>query len=87
MGRLAKLPLFMDLTGRRAIVAGGSPGAAWKAELLASAGAAVEVYASDPSEEMTRLAARGTDAGSLTLHDRPWSVDVFAGAAFALCDA
>ncbi|BBE72457.1 siroheme synthase CysG [Oharaeibacter diazotrophicus] len=87
MGPLAKLPVFLDLHGRRAVVAGGSAGAAWKAELLAAAGAAVDVYAAEPSDEMERLVARGAEAGSLTLHRRPWSVDVLTGAAFALIDA
>ncbi len=31
---LAKLPVFWALEGKRAIVAGGSDAAAWKAELL-----------------------------------------------------
>ncbi len=87
MGRLSKLPLFMDLAGRRVVVAGGSPGAAWKAELLAAAGADVEVFAPEPSEEMRHLAARGAEAGSIALRVRPWALDVFPGAAFALCDA
>lgn len=88
MGRLAKLPVFMDLEGRRAIVAGGGAGAAWKAELLASAGADVEIYAAEPSEEMLQLVARGAEAGSLQLHRRPWALDVFdPKPAFALCDA
>ncbi len=87
MGPLAKLPLFLELNGRRVVVAGGSAGAAWKAELLAACGAAVEIYAEDPDEEMARLVERGVEVGSLTLHRRPWSVDIFAGAAFALADA
>jgi uroporphyrin-III C-methyltransferase/precorrin-2 dehydrogenase/sirohydrochlorin ferrochelatase len=87
MGRLAKLPVFLDLQGKRVVVAGGSAGAAWKAELLAAAGGAVEVYAAEPSEEMRQLVERGAEAGSLTLHERPWSVDVLPFAAFALCDA
>ncbi|WP_075217712.1 siroheme synthase CysG [Mongoliimonas terrestris] len=87
MGRLAKLPLFMDLTAKRVVVAGGTAGAAWKAELLAAAGADVAVYAAHPSDEMLALAVRGTEAGSVTLHRRPWSTDVVAHAAFALCDA
>lgn len=41
IGALAKLPVFLDLQGRRAVVAGDTPGAAWKAELLAAAGAEV----------------------------------------------
>lgn len=38
---LAKLPVFLDLQGKRAVVVGDTPGAAWKAELLAAAGADV----------------------------------------------
>jgi uroporphyrin-III C-methyltransferase/precorrin-2 dehydrogenase/sirohydrochlorin ferrochelatase len=87
MGPLAKLPVFMDLAQKRVVVAGGSAGAAWKAELLAAAGADVAIYAANPSEELRHLLARGTEAGSLTLHERPWSLDVVAPAAFALCDA
>ena len=43
MGDLATLPVFFDLSGKRVIMAGGSDAAAWKAELLAAAGAAVTV--------------------------------------------
>lgn len=88
MGRLAKLPLFMDLDGKRVIVAGGEAGAAWKAELLAAAGADVDVYAPHPSEEMEALVARGVEGGSVHLHVRPWALDAFEPRpAFALCDA
>ena len=38
---LPNLPLFHQLKGRKAVVAGTSDGAAWKAELLAAAGADV----------------------------------------------
>lgn len=38
---LANLPLFHKLEGRKAVVVGSSEGAAWKAELLESAGAKV----------------------------------------------
>ncbi len=48
LGALAKLPVFFDLRGKRVILAGSSNGAAWKAELLASAGAHVEIYAVEP---------------------------------------
>ena len=57
MEALARLPVFFALGGKRAIVAGGSPAAAWKAELLAAAGACVDVYAADPCEELARLRA------------------------------
>ena len=48
MAPLAQLPLFVALDGRRALVAGGTPAAAWKAELLSAAGASVDVYAPAP---------------------------------------
>lgn len=41
IGQLSKLPVFLDLQGKRAIVVGDTPGADWKAELLAAAGAEV----------------------------------------------
>src|SRR5215207_9613141 len=58
MAPLARLPVFFALEGKRAVVAGGNAGAAWKAELLASAGASVEVFAAEVSDEMVALAAR-----------------------------
>ncbi len=87
LGALAKLPVFFDLAGRRCVLAGGSAGAAWKAELIAAAGADVHVYATDVGPEMRALAERGAAAGRIILHDRPWSCDVFAGAAIAVADA
>ncbi|WP_289628828.1 NAD(P)-dependent oxidoreductase, partial [Escherichia coli] len=75
MAPLSVLPVFLKLGGRRVIVAGGDAAAAWKAELLAAAGAEVAVYATDPADELTALAA-GCLTGSVTLHRRPWTVDV-----------
>ena len=57
MGALARLPVFFALEGKRAVLAGGSQAAAWKAELLSAAGAHVEVYAEDFCDEMVALAA------------------------------
>ena len=51
MAALARLPVFFALEGKRVVVAGGSPAAAWKAELLSAAGAQVEVYATDISDD------------------------------------
>ncbi|MEO1265718.1 MAG: NAD(P)-dependent oxidoreductase, partial [Pseudomonadota bacterium] len=45
MGALAKLPVFFELTAKRVVMAGGTAAAAWKAELLAAAGASVHIYA------------------------------------------
>ena len=86
LGALAKLPVFFDLRGKRAIVAGGSAGAAWKAELLAAAGADVVVFAAAPGEDMRAIVARGAADGSLALHEHDWTADVFAGAAIAVGD-
>jgi uroporphyrin-III C-methyltransferase/precorrin-2 dehydrogenase/sirohydrochlorin ferrochelatase len=83
---LAKLPVFLDLAGKRAVVAGGSAAAAWKAELLAAAGAHVEIYASEIDSEMAALLERGCASGTMCRYPRPWSVDVLAGASIALAD-
>ncbi|MBL0406944.1 uroporphyrinogen-III C-methyltransferase [Microvirga aerilata] len=86
LGYLAKLPVFFDLRGRRAVLIGGSPGAAWKAELLAAAGAHVDVYAREVGVEMEALLARGAADGFLALHRRGWTPDVLDGAALAVGD-
>ena len=88
MGPLASLPVFFDLQGRRAVMAGGSAGAAWKAELLAAAGAKVDLYAplADLDPEMAELLAAPRVAGAIRHHDRPWSPDVLPGAALAVAD-
>ena len=81
MSALAKLPIFLNLQGRRAVLAGGTAAACWKAELLEAAGAIVHVYALDLSPEMAeRISPR------VIHHARPWATDVFAGAAIALAD-
>jgi uroporphyrin-III C-methyltransferase/precorrin-2 dehydrogenase/sirohydrochlorin ferrochelatase len=80
MEPLARLPVFYALTDRRAVIAGGSAAAAWKAELLAAAGAAVDVYAADLSEEMLDIAAQA----SVTIHRREIEASDFANAALAV---
>jgi uroporphyrin-III C-methyltransferase/precorrin-2 dehydrogenase/sirohydrochlorin ferrochelatase len=82
---LARLPVFLKLDGRRAVVAGGSPGAAWKAELLAAAGARVDVYAPDPCAELQSIAGAATP-GTIAIHPRPWAPGDCAGAALAIGD-
>jgi uroporphyrin-III C-methyltransferase/precorrin-2 dehydrogenase/sirohydrochlorin ferrochelatase len=86
LGRLAKLPVFFDLRRRRAVLVGGSPGAAWKAELLAAAGAHVDVYATEVCSEMEALLARGAADGVLTLHRRDWTPEILDDAALAVAD-
>ena len=58
MGRLSRLPAFFALAGKRAVVAGGGQAAAWKAELLSAAGAAVDVFSSQAGEDMRALRPR-----------------------------
>src|SRR5262245_59808538 len=83
MEALARLPIFVALKGRRALVAGGTPAAAWKAELLSAAGAAVDVYAAEICDELLALASDAPD-GAVTLHRRPWQPEDFSGAAIAV---
>ena len=81
IGPLAVLPVFFDLIGKRAVVVGGSAAAAWKAELLAAAGASVDVFAPEPGEDMLRVTA----SSSVRLVARPWREDDLA-AAIAVAD-
>ncbi|HWV51502.1 siroheme synthase CysG [Pseudorhodoplanes sp.] len=83
MEALARLPVFFALHGKRVLVAGGSAAAAWKVELLAAAGAHVDVYATDPSGEL--LAAVATpQAGSMTLHRENWQQACMHGCVLAI---
>jgi uroporphyrin-III C-methyltransferase/precorrin-2 dehydrogenase/sirohydrochlorin ferrochelatase len=84
---LAVLPVFLALTGRPVVVAGGDAGAAWKAELAAAAGAAVTVYAPQPSDALAALQARGVAAGRLAVVARAWAPADLAGAALAIYSA
>src|SRR5215218_2224443 len=87
MEPLARLPVFLALDGKRALVAGGTPAAAWKAELLSAAGAEVEAYAPEPCEELLALAANPPQ-GTIFIHRRAWTIDDIRGAAVAVgaCD-
>mgnify|MGYP004471190439 CR=1 FL=1 len=78
---LVNLPLFHRLAGRKAIVAGASEGALWKAELLAAAGAEVLVLAGDSAE-----ADRFEAMPMLTVERRGWAPDDLEGAALAVAD-
>jgi uroporphyrin-III C-methyltransferase / precorrin-2 dehydrogenase / sirohydrochlorin ferrochelatase len=83
MDALARLPVFFALAGKRAVVAGGSAAAAWKAELLSAAGAAVDVYAAAPSDEMVDIAAHAPQ-GPIAIHRRAVETVDLAGAAIAV---
>jgi uroporphyrin-III C-methyltransferase / precorrin-2 dehydrogenase / sirohydrochlorin ferrochelatase len=83
MDALARLPVFLALEGKRAVVAGGNAQAAWKAELLSAAGANVEVFAQAAADELVGL-ARSPTRGAVTIHRRHVTAQDFAGAAVAV---
>jgi uroporphyrin-III C-methyltransferase / precorrin-2 dehydrogenase / sirohydrochlorin ferrochelatase len=83
MEPLARLPIFLALDGKRAVVAGDGPAVAWKAELLSAAGAGVVVFAKCPCEELHALAAQ-PPRGAIVLQHRAWQAEDFCGAAVAV---
>jgi uroporphyrin-III C-methyltransferase/precorrin-2 dehydrogenase/sirohydrochlorin ferrochelatase len=83
MDALTRLPIFLALDGKRVVVAGGSPAAAWKAELLSASGALVEVYAADPSDELLQI-AENPPRGAIAINRRGWTADDVKGAAIAI---
>jgi uroporphyrin-III C-methyltransferase/precorrin-2 dehydrogenase/sirohydrochlorin ferrochelatase len=83
MQPLARLPVFYALSGKRVVIAGGSAAAAWKAELLSAAGAHVQVFATQVSDEMKAVAA-DTAQGPVVIAAREWTPDDLAGAAMAI---
>jgi len=83
METLARLPVFLALAGKRALVAGHGAAVAWKAELLSAAGANVEVFAAHPCEEIRALATE-TPGGAIRLHRREWQATDLANAAVAV---
>jgi uroporphyrin-III C-methyltransferase / precorrin-2 dehydrogenase / sirohydrochlorin ferrochelatase len=82
---LSTLPLFFKLEGKRVVVAGGSAGAVWKAELLAAAGGEVDIYAEEVTAEQTRQLA-DLQPQRVRLVARRWRPADLAGAALAIAD-
>ena len=85
---LAVLPVFFELTDKRVIAIGGSEPATWKIELLAAAGAHVQVLApvEDWCDELIALAESGAVAGTISLVDCHWAPSDLSGAALAVAD-
>jgi uroporphyrin-III C-methyltransferase/precorrin-2 dehydrogenase/sirohydrochlorin ferrochelatase len=79
---LASLPVFFDLKGKSVLVAGGSDGAAWKAELLAAAGAEVHVFC--PADELSEAFREQLD--QFVHHDTFWGAAYFKSFALAVGD-
>jgi uroporphyrin-III C-methyltransferase/precorrin-2 dehydrogenase/sirohydrochlorin ferrochelatase len=83
LGALAKLPIFLELDGKRVVVAGGEEAAVWKVELLAAAGAAVDVFAEQPCTELVDLAAT-YENGRVRIVRRAWASSDLKNAAVAV---
>lgn len=85
IGALAKLPVFLDLQGKRAVVVGETPGAAWKAELLQAAGAEVVCIAGGwRAEDLSGATLAVIDAVDVT---EAAAFHAAAKAAGAICSA
>jgi uroporphyrin-III C-methyltransferase / precorrin-2 dehydrogenase / sirohydrochlorin ferrochelatase len=85
IGPLSRLPAFFSLEGKRCIVAGTGAAAVWKAELLSAAGATVDVFAPEPTEDLRALAT-APPAGAVVIHARDWTPGDCAGAAIAVAE-
>ncbi len=78
------LPAFFRMRGRKALVYGDGPGAAWKAELLEASGAALTIYAPAPSQELNDFLLRRQ---AVRLERRPPSAEDLAGVFLAVVDS
>ena len=83
--RLATLPLFHTLDGRKVVLAGSSEGALWKAELLASAGCNLLILAGGSAEMFAELAA-DPPSGTVEVLARNWQAADLDGATLAIAD-
>ncbi|GAC1329738.1 MAG: siroheme synthase CysG [Beijerinckiaceae bacterium] len=78
--KLAVLPVFFNLEGRRAILTGFSAGCLWKAELLQAAGAGVDLFGQFREEDAANFAL----SDRVRLHTRPWREADFNEATLAI---
>ena len=84
---LPNLPVFHKIARRKVVVAGGSQGALWKAELLSAAGADVLVLTGH--EAAAKIFAGLVSApvsGPVTVLPRLWNPEDLEGAVLALAD-
>ncbi|MDB5511213.1 MAG: cobA, partial [Enterovirga sp.] len=81
---LAKLPIFLDLAGRRVLLVGGGAPIVWKAELMAAAGASLDIVSPDPCPALAAMAQAGS--GTVALHRRAWREDDLDGVAVVVAD-
>lgn len=83
---MARLPIFLNLEGRKVIVVGATEAAAWKAELAASCGAEVEIFVGHetPCEMLQRLVAASN--GTMRIDRSAWTSDSLRGSALVIAD-
>lgn len=79
---LAVLPVFFDLRDKTVLVIGGTEAAAWKAHLLAAAGARLVVHAGDLDAAFAELFPQG----GFVRRGEGWSAQSFSGAALTVAD-
>jgi uroporphyrin-III C-methyltransferase/precorrin-2 dehydrogenase/sirohydrochlorin ferrochelatase len=84
MGSLARLPVFYALGGKRCVVAAAGMDAVWKVELLAAAGAKVDVYAPKPGADLIEFASDEAFAGRIEVHPRGWCEEDLSDAVLAV---
>ncbi len=82
MNSLAVLPVFLRLTGVKAVLAGEGEPAAWKTELLAAAGADLWLISPRPAPKLEEAARRA----GVALRRRAWTAQDFEGAVIALLE-
>ncbi|WP_374631168.1 siroheme synthase CysG [Pannonibacter indicus] len=87
MEPLAVLPVFLPLTGRKAVLAGGGEPAAWKAELLLAAGVELHLFTDSPCEDLVALLADPALSPRIHHACRIWQPEDLTGAALAIADA
>ncbi len=86
IGGLSVLPVFLDLHGKMVCLVGNSEGAIWKAELLLSAGARLNIISETPSPGMLQFVSGVDDESICSYAVRRWSPDDFRDAFAVVAD-
>ncbi|KZL22157.1 Siroheme synthase [Pseudovibrio axinellae] len=85
--KLSVLPVFFNLQGKQVLIIGGSNGAYWKSELLAAAGANLQVIApADHIAEDFRQYLEVADKNHVMWEDRNWESEDLKGKSLAVAD-
>lgn len=82
---LSVLPVFFNLKDKQVLIIGGTDAAAWKAELLAAAGARVFVHAASYSDDFKALIKSGAERFYIR-RQHQLATDI-AEASMVICDA